>query len=115
MANLEFFFLLENVLTIFLGVLILIIGYHYGDRLYSEHARNKLMSKWREYSLALSLFGVSLLLYLVSELARFVDPYYPNVNLHEVHEIGEVVHVFLYMFAMILSTVLASTIGKEAE
>ncbi len=115
MSDLEFFFLLENVLTIFIGITILVIGYYYGDRLYSEKARVKLMERWKEYSLALSLFGVSLVIYLISELSRFVDPYYPNLNLHEVHEWGETIHVFLLMFAMVLSTLLASTIGKEEE
>lgn len=110
--DLEYFFLLENIATIVIGLVLFIIGFSYRNRLYSEDARRKLMADWRKFSIAIGLFGGSLLIYLVSEFARFIDPFYPDINLHDVHEWGEIIHMFLLMLAMVISAIVALDIGR---
>lgn len=87
--DIEFFFLLENVVTIILGLAIFAVGFRLKDRLYSEEARQRPMDNWRRYSIGVALFGGPLFIYLIAELSRFMDQYYPNLNLEDVHEWGD--------------------------
>lgn len=111
--DLEFFFLLENIATIILGLSILVIGFRLKDRLHTDDARQRLIADWKKYSIGIGLFGIGLFLYFISESARFLVPYYPSLNLEEMHEWGEVIHMFVIMFAMIISIWVAVEIGGK--
>lgn len=109
--DLEFLFLLENIATIIIGLLILVIGFRTRDHFYSEEARQRLMDNWRKYTIGIFLFGASLFLYLIAEFSQFADPY-SNFDLKFVHEWGEIIHMSLLIFAMALSLVVAIGMGS---
>ncbi len=109
--DLETFFLIENLTTIALALAVLAVGFKNRAKLRSNTARLKIIEKWREFRMALLLFGGSLLVYFIAESIRGLEPILHGLDLELVHEIGEILHIFLLILALGISAIVALEIS----
>jgi hypothetical protein len=111
---LEKIFVTESVLTAFLGLGLLVLSIWKNKVITSEAAWDRLVEKSSYLKSALGVMFFSLIIYMVAESAELLSLSSHSYGLELFHEIGEPVHMFLAVLAILLVlALLKEMLGSE--
>ncbi len=102
----------EGIITIALSLVILAVGIKRLQVVRSDEARQRFVENWNSFRLAMFLIGGSILLFLLATVFEVGALQLPGDMADELGDMGEVIHMFLLVWAMGISARITMQISR---